>query len=93
MILEVSNGKDDQGWADLIKILIEKKGKELGLPPLSSDNEPVALLYESIFSQVKNREKETGDASKDGFMDALKDILRKFEELLEATPVYCATNL
>ncbi|KFK24437.1 hypothetical protein AALP_AAs55697U000300 [Arabis alpina] len=87
MMLQVSN---DQGWAHLIKTLIENNGKELGLPPLSSDNEPVLLLYETIFSQLNNREKETTGP---GFIDALKDILAKFEELLEATPVYCATNL
>ncbi|VVB15305.1 unnamed protein product [Arabis nemorensis] len=93
MILDVSDGKDNQGWADLIKTLIEKNGKELGLPPLTSDDEPVALLYETIFSEVNNREKETTNPSKDGFIDALKDILRKLEESLEATPVYCVTNL
>ncbi|KAG7556848.1 EF-hand domain pair [Arabidopsis suecica] len=92
-ILEDSNGKDSQGW---VKTLIIKNGKELGLPPLSSDNEQVALLYETIFSQLNNKEKETADAStnlKEEFMDALKDILKKFEELLETTPVYSATNL
>lgn len=93
-ILEESNEKDSQGQANLIKTLIIKNGKELGLPPLSSDNESVAVLYENIFSQLNNREKETTDASiEDGFMDSLKDILSKFEELLETTPVYSATNL
>lgn len=90
-ILEESNGKDSQGW---VKTLIIKNGKELGLPPLSSDNEQVALLYETIFSQLNNKEKETADAStKEEVMDALKDILKKFEDLLETTPVYSATNL
>ncbi|XP_010494112.1 PREDICTED: uncharacterized protein LOC104771305 [Camelina sativa] len=93
-IVEVSNWKDSQGWPDLIKTFIIKNGKELGLPPLSSDNEPVALLYTTIFAQLNNRDKQTADAStEDGFMDALKDILRKFADLLETTPVYSANNL
>ncbi|KAG2316509.1 hypothetical protein Bca4012_067375 [Brassica carinata] len=93
MVLEESNGKDNQGRADLIKTLIMKKGKELGLPPVSSENESVALLYETIQSQLNKRDKETSDAStEDEFMDVLKDILRKFAELLESTPVYSATN-
>ncbi|ESQ32318.1 hypothetical protein EUTSA_v10004570mg [Eutrema salsugineum] len=95
MISEESKGKDSQGRADLIKSLIIKNGKELGLPPLSSENESVALLYDNIFSQLNNREKGSADAStEEGFMDAVKDVLRKFEELLETTPVYSAiTNL
>lgn len=94
MILEESTEKDKQERADLIKSLIIKNGKEFGLPPLSSDNESVALLYETIFSQLDNKEKETNNASKEEkFMDALKDVLKKFEELLETTPVYSATDL
>ncbi|EOA21064.1 hypothetical protein CARUB_v10001403mg [Capsella rubella] len=94
-ILELSNEKDSQGRADPIKTLILSNGKELGLPPLSSENEPVALLYETIFSQLNNRDKQTAaDAStEDGLMDSLKDILRKFEDLLETAPVYSATNI
>lgn len=62
----------------------------MGLPPVSLENESVALIYEAIYSQLNNGEKET---SEDGFMDdALKNILRKFE-LLESTPVvYSATK-
>ncbi|KAL1208916.1 hypothetical protein V5N11_030394 [Cardamine amara subsp. amara] len=89
-IVEESKEKEKQGQADLIKTLIIKNGKELGLPQLSSDNEPVAFLYETVFSQLNNREK---DSSEEGLMNALKDILRKFEELLETTPVYSATDL
>lgn len=71
-----------------------KNGKELGLPPVSSENESVALLYETIQSQLNKRDKETPDAStEDEFMDVLKDILKNFAELLESTPVYSATNL
>ncbi|KAJ4877721.1 calcium-binding EF hand family protein [Raphanus sativus] len=93
-VLEESTGKDNQGRADLIKNLMIEKGKELGLPPLSSESESVALLYETIQSQLTKRDKETSDAStEDEFMDALKDILGKFAELLESTPVYSATSL
>lgn len=45
-----------------------KKGKELGMPPESSEKESVSILYEAIFSQLSNGEKET---SEDGFMDML----------------------
>ncbi|KAF3488337.1 hypothetical protein F2Q69_00056138 [Brassica cretica] len=91
MIMEESNGKDEQGRENLIKILIINKGKELELLPISSENESVYILYEAIFSQLSNGEKET---SEDGLMDVLKDILRKFEEIsLESAPVYSATNL
>ncbi|CAN8255666.1 unnamed protein product [Cochlearia groenlandica] len=94
-IVEESNEKDIQGRGDHIRTLIIKKGKELGLPPLSSENESVSLLYDTIFSQLNKREKETAvDAStEDGFIDTLKDILRKFEELLKTTTVYSTTNL
>ncbi|CAN6853839.1 unnamed protein product [Brassica oleracea] len=86
--------KDNQGRADLIKNLMIENGKELGLPPLSSENESVALLYETIQSQLTKRDKETSDAStEEEFMDALKDILGRFAELLESTPVYSATTL
>ncbi|XP_009111900.1 uncharacterized protein LOC103837302 [Brassica rapa] len=86
--------KDNQGRADLIKNLMIENGKELGLPPLSSENESVALLYETIQSQLNKRDKETSDAStEEEFMDALKDILGRFAELLESTPVYSATTL
>ena len=91
MIMEESNGKDKQGRENLIKILIINKGKELELLPISSENESVYILYEAIFSQLSNGEKET---SEDGLMDVLKDILRTFEEIsLESAPVYSATNL
>ncbi|CAA0405393.1 putative EF-hand domain pair protein [Arabidopsis thaliana] len=86
-ILEESNGKESQGW---LRTLIIKNGKELGLPPLSSENEQVALLYETIISQLNNKENAS---TKEEFMDALKDILKKFEELLETTPVFSAINL
>ncbi|KAF3568307.1 hypothetical protein DY000_02011187 [Brassica cretica] len=86
--------KDNQGRADLIKNLMIENGKELGLPPLSSENESVALLYETIQSQLTKRDKETSEASaEEEFMDALKDILGRFAELLESTPVYSATTL
>lgn len=66
----------------------------MGLPPLSSESESVALLYETIQSQLTKRDKEPSEAStEDEFMDALKDILGKFAELLESTPVYSATSL
>lgn len=93
-VLEESKWKDNQGRADLIKNLMIENGKELGLPPLSSENESVALLYETIQSQLTKRDKETSDAStEEEFMDALKDILGRFAELLESTPVYSATTL
>ncbi|CAN6862079.1 unnamed protein product [Brassica oleracea] len=86
--------KDNQGRADLIKNLMIENGKELGLPPLSSENESVALLYETIQSQLTKRDKEISDAStEEEFMDALKGILGRFAELLESTPVYSATTL
>ncbi|CAF1715933.1 hypothetical protein HID58_084424 [Brassica napus] len=86
--------KDNQGRADLIKNLMIENGKELGLPPLSSENESVALLYETIQSQLTKRDKETSEASaEEEFMDALQDILGRFAELLESTPVYSATTL
>ncbi|CAN7023874.1 unnamed protein product [Brassica oleracea var. botrytis] len=86
--------RDNQRRADLIKNLMIENGKELGLPPLSSENESVALLYETIQSQLTKRDKETSDAStEEEFMDALKDILGRFAELLESTPVYSATTL
>lgn len=96
MVVEESKEEDKLGRADLIKALIIKNGQDLGLPPLSSENESVALIYDNVFAQLRNKEKETDDAStstEDGFMDALKDTLKKFAELLETTPVYSATHL
>lgn len=96
--MEESKEEDKQGRADLIKALIINNGQELGLPPLSSENESVALIYDNVFAQLRNKEKETADASasastEDGFMYALKDTLKKFAELLETTSVYSATHL
>ncbi|KAL0737932.1 hypothetical protein Bca4012_014142 [Brassica carinata] len=92
MVLQESNGKDNRGRACLIKTLDDKEWKRIGIASaVSYENESVYILYDAIFFQLSNGEIET---SEDGFIDALKNILRKFEELLKSTQlVHSATNL
>ncbi|KAL0889983.1 hypothetical protein Bca101_013966 [Brassica carinata] len=83
MVLQESNGKDNRGRACLIKTLDDKEWKRIGIASaVSYENESVYILYDAIFFQLSNGEIET---SEDGFIDALKNILRKFEELLKST--------
>ncbi|KAH7571909.1 hypothetical protein JRO89_XS04G0165300 [Xanthoceras sorbifolium] len=70
---------------DIIRGFLEKKGKELGMPP-SEANEAVVLLYDAIFADVKSS--KTTAKTDDDFRELVKDILEKFAEQLNVNPVY-----
>ncbi|KAL6278802.1 hypothetical protein ACE6H2_022403 [Prunus campanulata] len=73
-------GKDGSGNAERIRSFLEKNGTELGLPP-SEANEAVALLYDAVFADLE-------EAGEDKFGNLVKQILEKFAEQLEASPVF-----
>ncbi|OMO96329.1 putative calcium ion binding protein [Corchorus olitorius] len=83
---EKKSRKDDLGKRELIRSFLEKHGKDLGLPPVES-NEAVILLYDSVFPEVESKQSDA--QVDDGFREYVKDILEKFAEQLEANPVYC----
>ncbi|KAK2970766.1 hypothetical protein RJ640_012308 [Escallonia rubra] len=69
-----------------IRGFLEKNGKEFGLPP-SKDDEAVVLLYDGMFSEVENRNNAAG-LEKEESVVLMKEILEKFAEQLEASPVF-----
>lgn len=71
---------DGSGNAERIRSFLEKTGTELGLPP-SEANEAVALLYDAVFADLE-------EAGEDKFGNLVKQILEKFAEQLEASPVF-----
>ncbi|ONI04840.1 hypothetical protein PRUPE_6G342700 [Prunus persica] len=71
---------DGSGNTEKIRSFLEKTGTELGLPP-SEANEAVALLYDAVFADLE-------EAGEDKFGNLVKQILEKFAEQLEASPVF-----
>ena len=79
-----------QSCAERIMSYLSKNGEELGLPPFEA-NEPVILLYDTIFSEV-SKEKTATELEKDEFGALVKQILQKFAEQLQANPVFLDAN-
>ncbi|XP_010550926.1 PREDICTED: uncharacterized protein LOC104821676 [Tarenaya hassleriana] len=92
IIPEKPDEKDGRAETEIIQAFLEKSGTDLGLPPLSSDNEQVTLLYESVLPREKNEEKGVPTSREDGFLSTLNEILRKFAEQLETNPVDCRVS-
>ncbi|XP_057960418.1 uncharacterized protein LOC131152650 [Malania oleifera] len=85
ILREEHNGVDAQQSTQLIRGFLEKKGRELGLPPLEA-NEAVVLLYDAVFAEIDN--KKSGELEKAEFAVLVKEILQKFAEQLEANPIF-----
>ncbi|PON73834.1 Parvalbumin [Parasponia andersonii] len=86
-ILQEKNGeKHSSRIVELVRSFLEKSGLEFGLPP-SEANEGVALLYNLVFSDTENK-KTASEVDRDELFVTVKEILEKFAELLEASPVY-----
>lgn len=83
---EKKSGKEGQSSTELIRSFLEKKGKDLGLPP-SEANEAVVLLYDAVFAEL-GTEKSAAELEKDDVLILVKKILEKFSEQLEANPVF-----
>lgn len=86
MLEEKQIGKDGLGSVELMRGFLERNWKGLGLPP-SEANEAVVLLYDAVFADVK-AEKTAVDLEKEELGKLVKEILYKFAEQLEASPVY-----
>ncbi|EEF31112.1 uncharacterized protein LOC8269341 [Ricinus communis] len=86
MLQDKRGKKAGQNNAEIIRDFLEENGKELGLPA-SEANEAVVLLYDAVFSDIKNE--KCAAESEDEFKELVKEILEKFAEQLEANPVYC----
>ncbi|KAK8651112.1 hypothetical protein V6N13_140726 [Hibiscus sabdariffa] len=86
VLLETESKKDGLHKTKLIRSFLEKHGKDFGLPP-SESNDAVLLLYDAVFSEIEN-EKSVAQTDNE-FRELLKNILEKFAEQLEASPVFC----
>ncbi|KAK8532087.1 hypothetical protein V6N13_131429 [Hibiscus sabdariffa] len=86
VLLETKSEKEGLRKTKLIRSFLEKHGEDLGLPP-SESNEAVILLYDAVFSEIKN-EKSVVQADNE-FREFMKDILKTFAEQIEANPVFC----
>ncbi|KAL3516300.1 hypothetical protein ACH5RR_023202 [Cinchona calisaya] len=82
---EKHDQKDAKTTKELIRSFLEENGSDLGLPPLRAD-EMVVLLYDAVFADVRETKSTAG--SEEDLMVILKEILVKFEEQLEANPVF-----
>ncbi|GAB4855399.1 hypothetical protein Ancab_024022 [Ancistrocladus abbreviatus] len=76
----------NRSCTDIIKLYLEKNGKKLGLPH-SGANEAVSLLYDSIFAEIGEK-KSARQLEKKEFEELVKEILEKFSEQLEASPIF-----
>ncbi|KAK7285126.1 hypothetical protein RJT34_19886 [Clitoria ternatea] len=74
------------GSTEIIRRFLEKNAKELGLPVAEAD-EAAVLLYDSVFADLA-KEKDGMELDKEELAKLLKDILEKFAEQLESSPVY-----
>ena len=68
------------------KDLLETNAKELGLSLYEAD-EAVVLLYDDVFAAVV-KEEYAVDLEKDKLVKLIKDVLEKFAQQLESSPVY-----
>lgn len=75
-----------EGNMERLQGLLKAKGSRLGLPPAES-NEAVALLYDQIFSEIKE-EVIAGELTRDAFHIVVSDIMEKLVDQLEANPIF-----
>ncbi|XP_028790349.1 uncharacterized protein LOC114746288 [Neltuma alba] len=85
LVQEKQNSKSGSGNKEILRSFLERNAKELGLP-LSEADEAVVLLYDDIFADVGKEKHEESD--KDELVRLLKEILQKFAERLESSPVF-----
>lgn len=86
LMQEKQDAKDGSGSREIIRSFLERNAKELGLP-LSEADEAVVLLYDNVFADVA-KEKYDAEFDKDELVKLMKDILQKFAEQLESSPVF-----
>ncbi|XP_068341284.1 uncharacterized protein [Pyrus communis] len=79
---EDHHGKDGLGNAEKIRSFLVKNGQELGLPPYEA--EAVDLLYDAVFDDLDADK----SAPEDKCGNLVKEILEKFADQLEASPVF-----
>lgn len=84
ILLEKNDTKKEESSTSIIRVFLEKSGKDLGLPPSKVDE--TAIIFDEVFTEIES-EKRDSEAEKDEFMVLLKEILEKFAEILEANPV------
>ncbi|CAA2989191.1 uncharacterized protein LOC111383710 [Olea europaea subsp. europaea] len=84
ILLEKNDSKKEGKSTSIIRVFLEKSGKDLGLPPSKVDE--TAILFDEVFTEIES-EKRDSEAEKDEFMVLLKEILEKFAEKLEANTV------
>ncbi|RWV88072.1 hypothetical protein GW17_00049875 [Ensete ventricosum] len=79
-----------EGNMERLQGLLKAKGSKLGLPAAES-NEAVALLYDQIFSEIKE-EVIAGELTRDAFHVVVSDIMEKLVDQLEANPIFTDTG-
>ena len=77
---EKREAKDGLGSTEIIRSFLERNAKELGLP-LAQADEAVVLLYDAVFADGPELDKEE-------LAKLVKNILEKFADQLEVSPVY-----
>ena len=85
-MLEKQQAKDALGIVEIVRIFLETNAKELGLSLYEAD-EAVVLLYDDVFAAVV-KEEYAVDLEKDKLVKLIKDVLEKFAQQLESSPVY-----
>ncbi|KAI4350058.1 hypothetical protein L6164_010583 [Bauhinia variegata] len=83
---EKHHAEDGSGSIDTIRSFLERNGKDVGLP-VSEADEAVVLLYDDVFANVV-KEKREMELHKDDLVKLIKNVLEKFAEELESSPVY-----
>ncbi|KAM7508513.1 hypothetical protein LguiA_018966 [Lonicera macranthoides] len=86
----LKENKDGQDRTEIMREFLVKNCKEMGLPPFKKDDEVVVLLYDEVFADtMKGSSSSSSETSeKDELLVVLKEILEKFAEQLEASPVF-----
>ncbi|KAL2661470.1 hypothetical protein GLYMA_03G246900v4 [Glycine max] len=83
---EKREAKDGLGSTEIIRSFLERNAKELGLP-LAQADEAVVLLYDAVFAEI-TQEKDGAELDKEELAKLVKNILEKFADQLEVSPVY-----
>ncbi|KAL2455382.1 calcium-binding EF hand family protein [Abeliophyllum distichum] len=84
ILLEKKDDKNEKRIITTIRLCLEKRGKDLGLPPSKVDE--TETLFDEVFTEIESKNTDA-EPEKDEFMVLLKEILEKFAEKLEANPV------
>lgn len=86
----LKENKDGQDRTEIMREFLVKNCKEMGLPPFKKDDEVVVLLYNEVFAGTMKGSSSSSSEKleKDELLVVLKEILEKFAEQLEASPVF-----